>query len=86
MLGAARPLPLALLLPVLAPLPANGSRREFVRAAIEPAGLRPVSLQDSGALSALAATDALIDRPAHAPAVEAGTQVSAYLLENGGLA
>ena len=86
MLGAARPLPLPLAQLLAAPLGATGTRREFVRARLTPGGLEPVKLQDSGALSALAATDALIDRPAGSPAVPAGTPVQAYLLENGGLA
>ncbi len=86
MLGAARPLPKALNLTIRAELPATGARREFVRAALTDDGVVPVQLQDSGALSALAATDALIDRPAHSPALAAGSAVPVYLLRNGGLA
>jgi molybdopterin molybdotransferase len=43
-------------------------------------------LQDSGALSALAASNALIVRPAGSPAGEVGDEVSIYLLETGGMA
>ncbi|MEO7247057.1 MAG: molybdopterin molybdenumtransferase MoeA, partial [Novosphingobium sp.] len=42
--------------------------------------------QDSGALATLAASNALIDRPAGSPAAAMGTPVSTYLLENGGIA
>lgn len=86
LLGAALPLPRPLSLPLTAPLPAVGDRREFLRGQFTPAGIAPVATQDSGALAALAATDLLIDRPAHSPAAAAGEVVSAYLLENGGLA
>lgn len=86
MLGAAHPLPMALRLRLVTPLPATGDRREFVRGRFVPGGIAPVATQDSGALAALAATDVLIERPERSPAAASGTEVSAYLLENGGLA
>jgi molybdopterin molybdotransferase len=86
LLGAAAPLPRALNQKLAAPLPAGGERREFVRARFTDDGLVPVTTQDSGALAALAATDALIDRAAGAAAAVAGEQVPMLLLENGGLA
>jgi molybdopterin molybdotransferase len=43
-------------------------------------------VQDSGALAPLAASNMLIDRPAHAPAAVAGEIVRAFWLENGGIA
>jgi molybdopterin molybdotransferase len=86
LLGAAAPLPRALNQKLAAPLPAGGERREFVRARFTDDGLVPVTIQDSGALAALAATDALIDRAAGAAAAVAGEQVPMLLLENGGLA
>ena len=48
--------------------------------------IRALSLQDSGALSSLAAANALIDRPARAAPARPGEEVLAYLLENGGIA
>jgi molybdopterin molybdotransferase len=45
-----------------------------------------LALQDSGALSALAAANVLIDRAAGAEPSAAGTEVQAYLLQNGGIA
>lgn len=86
LLGATHPLPLALTQSLAAPLPATGTRREFVRARFADGGVEPVRIQDSGALCALAASDVLVDRPAGSPAAEAGSLVRAFLLENGGLA
>lgn len=86
LLGAGTPLPRSIALPVSAPLPATAGRREFVRAALDAGGIAPVHLQDSGALSSLAASDALIERPANAPPAQPGAIVPVYLLENGGLA
>lgn len=86
LLGAHQPLPRSLDLPLAEPLPAVGSRREFVRACLTPAGIKPVATQDSGALAALAATQLLVDRPAGAAPAPAGTRVAAYWLEHGGLA
>lgn len=60
-------------------LPANGARRDFVRASLsdDPEGLlvTVAARQDSSLLSVLAAADALVIRPEHAPAVTAGTAV-----------
>jgi molybdopterin molybdotransferase len=69
-----------------APLPATGSRREFVRGWWDGRFVVAHGLQDSGALSALAASNALIVRPAGSPAGEVGDEVSIYLLETGGMA
>ena len=84
--GASNPLPRCLAMPLAEPLPATGERTEFVRARLEPTGLMPIAERDSSALRALAAADALIERPAHAPAAERGTIVRAYWVENGGMA
>ena len=86
LLGAAAPYPLALTLRLAAPLPAGGERREFLRARLTADGLVPVLNQDSGALVALAASDALIDRPVDAHPAAVGDEVRTLLLENGGLA
>lgn len=64
-------------------LPAIGPRREFLRAVRLGGAVRLAGSQDSSALSALAAADCLIDRPAHAPAVRAGEAVAVFYLQNG---
>jgi molybdopterin molybdotransferase len=84
--GAAEPLPRPVSARLAAPLPAGGSRREFLRARWDGTSVERISLQDSGALSALAAANALIDRPAGAPGAEPGDTVAVYLLDCGGTA
>ncbi len=86
LLGASAPVPAPLFLPATSALPAGGNRREFLRARLGPHGATPLTAQDSGALAALAGAHALIDRPAGAVPVTAGTMVPVYLLENGGIA
>ncbi len=85
-LGATQPFPITLRTKLAAPIKANGSRREFVRAVWNGRAATPQPVQDSGALTSLAGSNVLIDRPAHAPAGAAGHEVEAFLLENGGLA
>ncbi len=62
-----------------ADLAANGPRRTFLRARLgEEAGLpvvTPAGVQDSAMLSVLAACDALLVRPEHAPAAARGSEV-----------
>jgi molybdopterin molybdotransferase len=84
--GARDPLPRGITMRLGTTMPAGGSRMEFVRARFEGDLLVPVMEQDSSALAALAGADALIERPAGAPAAEAGEQVRAYWIENGGVA
>ena len=67
-------------------MPAGGNRLEFVRARLEGELAAPLGEQDSSALRALAAANALIERPIDAPPAPAGTLVPVYLLENGGTA
>jgi molybdopterin molybdotransferase len=86
LLGATQPFPIALRTQLAAPIKANGLRREFIRAAWDGRAASPQPVQDSGALTSLAGSNVLIDRPAHAPAGAAGDEVDAFLLENGGLA
>lgn len=86
MLGAADPLPKALTMRLAAPAPAGGDRREFLRARLTANGLQVLTEQDSGALAALAKASAIIDRPAHAPALPAGADVPAILIGNGSIA
>ncbi|RIV91823.1 molybdopterin molybdenumtransferase MoeA, partial [Aurantiacibacter xanthus] len=82
--GAAQPLPRAITLPTLDALPPTGSRAEFVRARIGDGGVTLLGQQDSSALRALAASEALIARPANADATKAGDMVPVYLLSGGG--
>ncbi|MEY4159441.1 MAG: hypothetical protein RLZZ136_62 [Pseudomonadota bacterium] len=86
LLGSTAPLPQALNLPLAAPVPAGGMRREFLRGRITPQGAEVLRNQDSGALAALATATLIIDRPSNAPALNAGTDVPIYLLGNGGIA
>jgi molybdopterin molybdotransferase len=84
--GARDPLPRRMAMPLAAALPSVGERTEFLRARIEAGRLEPITEQDSSALAALARADALIERPAGAPAAGAGELAAAYWLENGGIA
>ena len=86
LLGSAKPLPRPITAKLAADLPPGGERREFVRAAWNGTEVDPLRNQDSGALAALAASNALIERPARSPGATAGTLVPVYLLENGGIA
>lgn len=82
--GAAQPLPRAITLPTLDALPPTGTRAEFVRARMGDGGVALLGQQDSSALRALAASEALIARPAHAGETKAGDMVPVYLLSGGG--
>lgn len=64
-------------------LPAVGPRREFLRAVSDGDMVRLAGSQDSSALSALAAADCLIDRPAGAPPLAMGEPVTVFPLQNG---
>lgn len=86
LLGAAQALPRPFTTKLAAPLAANGSRRTFVRGCWDGVTASAQTIQDSGALAALAASNVLIDRPAGAPAALAGGEVSVFLLDNGGIA
>lgn len=86
LLGAADPLPRRITARLAATMAPGGSRREFLRANWNGSEIAALTVQDSGALAALAASNALIDRAARAPAREPGEEVIAYLLENGGIA
>lgn len=84
--GAAATLPKPIATRLAAPLGAVGARQEFVRATWDGRTATPIAIQDSGALAALAASNALIVRPAGSPAAAAGEEISIYLLETGGSA
>jgi molybdopterin molybdotransferase len=79
LLGQTDPVGTPLRLPLAAHLPANGARRHFVRARIEPAPagsqVMPITETDSGHIASLAAADGLIVQPEDSPALAAGTVV-----------
>ncbi len=82
-MGAADPLPRSETMVAGEALPATEKRREFLRGVSDGASVRLAGSQDSSALSALAAADCLIDRPAGSPAVAPGDPVRVFLLRNG---
>ncbi len=82
-MGAADPLPRSVTMIADEALPATEKRREFLRGTIDGARVHLAGSQDSSALSALAAADCLIDRPAGSPAVAPGEPVRVFLLRNG---
>lgn len=84
--GAKSPFPTQVRTRTATAIKANGGRREFLRGTWDGSSVIPRTLQDSGALASLAASNALVDRPAHAAASDAGDEVTAYLLGNGGIA
>lgn len=86
LLGSARPLPRSVVARAAEDLPAGGDRQEFLRAAWDGERVSARLAQDSGALAALSACNALIDRPSGAPPVSAGEPVAIYLIGNGGFA
>lgn len=57
------------------PLRATGRRAEFIRAGLAEGIATPLDNQDSAALSALAAAQVLIHRPANSPALPGGDRV-----------
>jgi len=67
-------------------LPAGSTRLEFVRAHLTGGTVTALAQQDSSGLQALAAANALIERPIDAPPVAEGEPVAVYWLENGGVA
>ena len=84
--GASDPLPSKRTACLAAELAAGGDRREFPRGVLTDGEVTPALGQDSGALSALAGSNCLIDRAANSPVLGVGTAVSVYPLENGGIA
>ncbi len=70
-------------LPLAAPLPANGARRDHLRARQTADGAaEPFSAQDSAMLGRLAAATLLIVRPPGAPAAPAGEMVDCIALDS----
>ena len=84
--GARESLPTPLLARTASALPVGGSRLELVRARLAAGRVTPLGQQDSSGLRALAAANALIERPIDAPAVAENGEVPVYSLENGRIA
>ncbi len=84
--GSGQPLPARIETRLEGALPAVGERQEFVRAWFSGQTVRPLNEQDSSALGALSAANALIDRRAGAPAAISGGLVSCFLLDCGRIA
>jgi molybdopterin molybdotransferase len=68
-------------LPLAVPLPANGMRRDHLRARRSAGGAEPFARQDSALLSVLATANLLIIREAGAPAAAAGELVDCIALD-----
>ncbi|WP_447726411.1 molybdopterin molybdotransferase MoeA [Sphingomonas koreensis] len=73
--GAAEPLPAIRIATLGEPLPANGPRADYMRAAHRSGGVVAATFQDSSMLRTLARADCLIVRPPHAPAANPGDSV-----------
>src|SRR5690606_970301 len=82
--GASDPLPQPVRLTLDAELPATGARLELIRAIQAGGTVVPVSEQDSSAMRALAASNALIRRESHSPTARKGELVDIYLLGDRG--
>ncbi len=80
-LGGRAPGTQVLRLPLAAALPANGARRDHLRARRTPDGVTAFERQDSALLSVLAAADVLIIRPPHATAAQIGAIVDCITLD-----
>ncbi|MDG5487866.1 molybdopterin molybdotransferase MoeA [Sphingomonas sp. BGYR3] len=79
--GSVDPLPRLTPAILAEPLPANGERTDFLRAAILPDGrVSAAAVQDSSMLLTLARASCLIHRPAHAPAAAVGDPVDILVI------
>lgn len=73
--GAAAALPATRTATLAEPLPANGPRADYMRAAHREGRVVAAAIQDSSMLRTLARADCLIVRPPHAPAANPGDSV-----------
>jgi molybdopterin molybdotransferase len=78
--GASSPLPRTTSVALADPLPANGPRTDYLRAALVDGRASAAAIQDSSMLRTLARADCLIVRAPHAPAAEAGDSVEILVL------
>ncbi len=79
--GDRAPLPVPILLPAGVDLPANGPRRDYVRARLAGGAVAPAGRQDSAMLHVLADSNVLIVREPHAPLTTKGTLVPCLALD-----
>ncbi len=79
--GDPAPLPVPVALPAAVDLPANGGRRDYLRARLTGGGVAPAARQDSAMLHVLADSNVLIVREANAPVTTAGTLVPCIALD-----
>ena len=74
-------------MPLAAPVPENDRRQDYLRGVFVGDGpgrtIRPLGRQDSSMLKAFSDADALIIRPPHAPALNAGDDVPVLILPEG---
>ncbi|RJY10162.1 molybdopterin molybdenumtransferase MoeA [Aurantiacibacter aquimixticola] len=82
--GAGSPLPHALHLPTIVPLPGGGTRTELLRGRMEADGVRAFMQRDSSALRTLARANALIRRDVDADEAMPGDIITVYPLQYGG--
>lgn len=75
MSGAAEPLPVSRAATLAEPLPANGPRADYLRAAHRGERVVAAAIQDSSMLRTLARADCLIVRAPHAPPAQTGDSV-----------
>ncbi|MBV8973133.1 MAG: molybdopterin molybdotransferase MoeA [Sphingomonadaceae bacterium] len=79
--GDPAPLPVPFDAPAATDLPANGGRRDYLRARLADGAVTPSSRQDSAMLHVLADSNVLIVREANAPPAAAGTMVPCLALD-----
>ena len=84
--GAAAPLPATVRVALDGTLGETGERLEFIRATLGAGSVRPANEQDSSALTALGASNALIRREIGAVPAAQDSMVEVYPLHNGGIA
>ena len=70
-------------LPLAAPLPANGPRAHYMRAAVIDDGVLPFADQDSSLVTVFASADVLLQRAPNAPAAAVGAWVDVLRLDRG---
>ena len=75
MLGLSSEQPALQSAPLLSPLSKNGPREHYMRASVTSEGIRPFESQDCSLLTVLADANALLVRPPHDDALEAGETV-----------
>ncbi len=79
--GDSAPLPVPFMARAAVDLPANGGRRDYLRARLEDGGVTPAARQDSAMLHVLADSNVLVVREANAPVTTAGTLVPCIALD-----